>query len=199
MDSFEEIRTFYNSNFREFGSGIRSVGWSTVESQRLRYQILLNGEDLRGKSILDLGCGTGALIPIIREQVGDDFRYIGVDITTSFISYCKGQFSQKNMEFIEGNFLEVQLPEVDYVIASGVFTLNVPGMAEYTEECLSKMFRLSRIACAANFLSTQADFELEKNLHYDPTLVLETALQFTQNVILIHGIPKFEFSVILGK
>lgn len=199
MDSFEEISTFYNSNFQEFGLGIRSVGWSTVESQRLRYQILLNGEDLRGKSILDLGCGLGALIPLIKEQVDDDFQYIGVDVTTNFISYCRTQFSQENMEFIEGNFLEVQLPEVDYVFASGVFTLNVPGMAEYADQCLRKMFSLSRVACAANFLSTQADFEIEKNLHYDPKIVLESALQLTQNVTLIHGTPNFEFSVIIRK
>lgn len=199
MDSFEEIGTFYNSNFQEFGSDVRSVGWSTVESQKLRYQILLSGEDLRGKSILDLGCGTGALIPIINAQVGDDFRYIGVDVASSFISYCREQFSQKNMEFIEGNFLEIQLPEVDYVIASGVFTLKVQGMVEYAEQCLSKMFRLSRIACAANYLSARADYELEKNLHYNPTTVLKTALQLSNNVTLIHGTPKFEFSVIIRK
>jgi SAM-dependent methyltransferase len=199
MDKFEEIRSFYNSKFQEFGSGIRSVGWSTVESQRLRYQILLNGEDLRGKSILDLGCGLGALIPLIKEQVGDDFRYIGIDVSSNFISYCREQFSQENIEFLEGNFLELKLPEVDFVFASGVFTLNVPGMKEYAEECLGKMFKLSRRACAANFLSTQADFELGKNLHYDPRNVLESALHLTQNVLLIHGTPNFEFSIILRK
>lgn len=199
MDSFEEIRTFYNSNFQEFGSDIRSVGWSTVESQRLRYQILLNGEDLHGKSILDVGCGIGALIPTIKEQVGDDFRYIGVDVASNFISYCRERFSQKNVEFIEGNFLEIQLPEVDYVIASGVFTLKVQGMVEYAEQCLSKMFRLSRIACAANYLSARADYELEKNLHYDPITVLQAALKLSHNVTLIHGTPKFEFSVMIRK
>lgn len=199
MDSFEEIRSFYNSNFQEFGSDIRSVGWSTVESQRLRYQILLNGEDLHGKSILDVGCGIGALIPTIKEQVGDDFRYIGVDVASNFISYCRERFSQKNVEFIEGNFLEIQLPEVDYVIASGVFTLKVQGMVEYAEQCLSKMFRLSRIACAANYLSARADYELEKNLHYDPITVLQTALQLSHNVTFIHGTPKFEFSVMIRK
>jgi hypothetical protein len=72
-------------------------------------------------------------------------------------------------------------------------------MKEYAEECLGKMFKLSRRACAANFLSTQADFELGKNLHYDPRNVLESALHLTQNVLLIHGTPNFEFSIILRK
>jgi ubiquinone/menaquinone biosynthesis C-methylase UbiE len=199
MDSFDEIRSFYNSKYQEFGSGVKSVGWSTVQSQRTRYQILLNGEDLRGKSVIDLGCGLGALIPLIREQVEDDFQYIGVDISSNFVTYCRENFPQKNIDFFEGNFLELTLPEVDFVIASGVFTLNVPGMVEYAQQCLSKMYKLSRKACAVNFLSTKADFELAKNLHYEPKMMLEFALQLTQNVTLIHGTPNFEFSVILRK
>jgi ubiquinone/menaquinone biosynthesis C-methylase UbiE len=199
MESFDEIQSFYNSKYQEFGSGVKSVGWSTVESQRIRYQTLLNGENLRGKSVLDLGCGLGALIPLIREQVDDDFQYIGVEVSSNFVSYCRENFPQKNIEFFEGNFLELSLPEVDFVIASGVFTLKVPGMVEYAEQCLGKMYRLSRTACAVNFLSTQADFELAKNLHYDPKMILELALQLTQNVTLIHGTPNFEFSVILRK
>jgi len=199
MDNMEDIGNFYNSKFQEYGSDVKAVGWSTTESQVQRYLTLLDGADIRGKSIIDLGCGLGGLIPILRRLAGDDFQYLGIDVSDAFVSYCKQNFHGESLRFTGGNFLELDLQDADFVFASGVFTLNLPGMHEYANMCLDKMFRLSRIASAANFLSDRADYQIGKNLHYDPTRVLKSALLLTPNVTLLHGKPKFEFSVILKR
>jgi len=199
MDYIDDISKFYNSKFQEYGPDIKAVGWSTPESQVQRYLTLLNGADIKGRSIIDLGCGLGGLIPILKRLAGDDFQYLGIDVSEAFVSFCEQNFHGENLRFSGGNFLELDLQESDFVFASGVFTLNIPGMREYASMCLDKMFSLSRIACAANFLSDRADYQLDKNLHYDPTDVLNSALALTPNVKLIHGTPKFEFSVILQR
>jgi SAM-dependent methyltransferase len=190
---------FYDQRLRELGVVVDSVGWSSRESQYLRFELLRDDIDLKGKSVLDLGCGLGDLADYLNAVTEGDFEYVGVDISGQFIKLCREKFKGINIQFIEGEISNLKVNQVDFTFASGVFTYETGENEDYCRQTIKHIFDMSRIGCSFNFLSTQADHYLEKNHHYSPMVILETALELTPKIKLIHGRPKHEFTVILRK
>ncbi len=50
--------------------------------------------------ILDVGCGTGLLGIAGEPFIGQDGKYIGIDIMKNDIDFCRRHFSSENFEFI---------------------------------------------------------------------------------------------------
>ena len=53
------ITGLYDQRLAEHGLDVRTVGWGTKSEQEMRFDVLCRGLDLRGKRVLDLGCGLG--------------------------------------------------------------------------------------------------------------------------------------------
>ena len=60
-----------------------SVGWISKERQNLRFEKLLIGINEKD-SVLDFGCGLGALAEYMREN-NFECGYVGIDIVREFI------------------------------------------------------------------------------------------------------------------
>ena len=72
----------YREAARALGSGFPATLWASPRTQQLRFDVLidlLGPERLRGRTILDLGCGDGALALRLRERGIEYGRYIGID------------------------------------------------------------------------------------------------------------------------
>ena len=69
----------YTRRFVEFGYDPRTLGWDKGK-QMLRFGVLTSQIELRGKRILDIGCGFGDLNKLLCERCGDEYRYLGVDL-----------------------------------------------------------------------------------------------------------------------
>ncbi len=87
-----------------------------------------------GMSVLDVGCGTGAISRGIARIVGNSGKVIGIDHTSEFIA--KGKVTcreQKNLQLIHADLFEFQTPEkFDLVIAARVLQwLSDPVKALY--------------------------------------------------------------------
>ena len=185
----------YNNRFDAYGRDIKTVGWGSEEDQRLRFEVLFRGLDPKGKTILDLGCGLADLVPFLTAITGGDFTYIGVDIAAKLINEAKTVHEAKGREFYVGDIFSVAVPEVDISIVSGALSFKTEGIEAYAYETMEKMFSLSREAACLNFMSKYADFELEKNQHYQPETVFAAAKKITQRVNLFHDYPLYEFTV----
>ncbi len=93
---------------------------------RLRIKKSLNLlDDVEGKTVLDLGCGTGILLPHVVDNGGN---YIGVDISDNMLTELKGtylinsgaQTEGENVKLILGDIQEMALPnDVDTAIGLG--------------------------------------------------------------------------------
>jgi len=59
----ERMTELYHGRLDVHGADVRTVGWSSRSDQHLRFEVLCRGLDLRGKRILDIGCGLGDFIP----------------------------------------------------------------------------------------------------------------------------------------
>jgi SAM-dependent methyltransferase len=184
----------YNSRFEQFGRDIRTVGWGSEADQRLRFEVLLRGFDPAGKTVLDVGCGLGALVPFLQERCGD-FRYLGIDVAERLVADARAAHGGPGREFLVGDLFSLELPPADLVLLSGALSLKSEGIEDYARRTLERMFGLAREAACLNFLSKYVDYELEKNQHYQPETVFGWAKQVARKVNLIHDYPLYEFTI----
>lgn len=86
---------------------------------------------LKGKILVDLGCGAGHDVILGSQLVGPSGRVVGVDMTPEMIDAAKENASkyctnEENVEFVQAN-LEDDLPslqnQADVVISNGVLNL----------------------------------------------------------------------------
>jgi demethylmenaquinone methyltransferase/2-methoxy-6-polyprenyl-1,4-benzoquinol methylase len=76
-----------------------------------------------GSRILDVGTGTGVLIPYLSERTGSLGSVTGIDQAEKMIMRAKEKFGMENVSFITGNVFEL-LPEenaFDYITCYNVF------------------------------------------------------------------------------
>lgn len=195
----EKAASFYNNRYDQYGRDIKSVGWGSKEDQTLRFEMLFRGIDPVGKTILDVGCGLGDLLPFLKERTNGSFRYIGIDIAENLIRDAKSTYAEEGREFYSGDIFSVALPEVDIAVLSGALSYNVEHIESYAHDTMGKMFALSREAIAMNFLSTYVDFQLDKNRHFQPEAMFTKAKSLSKRVCLLHDYPLYEFTIQLFK
>lgn len=194
-----KVASLYNARFDEYGSDVKTVGWGNESSQYLRFDVLFRGLDPKGRTILDVGCGLGGLIPYLERHTGGDFRYIGVDIAEKLIGEAAAKYGGAGRDFYVGDIHSVTLPPVDIAVLSGALSFKAGGMEEYAYGTMERMYALSRKAACLNFLTKYVDYELDKNQHYQPEMIFSKARQIARYVNLIHDYPLYEFTVQLLK
>src|SRR4051812_21370294 len=80
----QRVAAYYASKLREHGPTPRGVDWRDRESQEVRFDALLKIADVAGASLIELGCGYGALYGYIR-QTGLGLTYAGYDIAQEMV------------------------------------------------------------------------------------------------------------------
>lgn len=77
----------------------------------------------RGEKVLDVGTGTGVMIPYLCEIVGDGGQITAIDISENMIRVAESKFSFGNVTFIAGDVVKADLPEggFDCVICYSMF------------------------------------------------------------------------------
>lgn len=193
--SNEPAALLYNERYEKFGRDIRTVGWGNDRDQALRFDVLFRGLNPRGKTILDVGCGLGDLVPYLDRQTDGDFIYIGIDVAGKLIEDARDVHEKPNCRFFTGDIFSVELPQVDISILSGALSLKRDGIEVYAQDTLTKMIELSREAAALNFLTSYVDFEAVHNQHYSPGTVFSWAKARAKRVNLIHDYPLYEFTI----
>lgn len=185
----------YNTRFDQHGRDIKTVGWGTESSQHLRFEVLFRGLDPKGKTILDVGCGLGDLVPYLEKRTDGDFRYFGIDIAEKLINNAGAAYGGVGREFHTGDIFSVKVPPIDISVLSGALSFKTVGIEDYAHDTMKTMFGLSRQATSLNFLTKYVDFELEKNQHYQPETIFRWAKQLSKRVNLIDDYPLYEFTV----
>ena len=99
------VLDFYAQRWEQYGYDTRALGIGSRESQEIRFAILTQIADLRGASILDVGCGFGDLQSYL-EGKGIAVRYSGLDLQPAFIEEARrrhpaGEFHCTDIERFE--------------------------------------------------------------------------------------------------
>jgi SAM-dependent methyltransferase len=200
-----EVSAYYSEKVLKNGTTPQGVDWNSLESQEFRFGLLSEMISKRdGISVLDYGCGFGAMYDYLKKQNFKNLKFIGYDISTAMIDAAQKLY---------GNDLAaewyVQLPEnykADYVIASGIFNVKQETSNEdwkdYMLKTLQKMNQLSTKGFSFNVLTKYSDKEFMKdNLYYaDPLFLFDYCkTNFSKYVALKHDYPLYEFTIVVKK
>ena len=195
----DDAALWYADKVRTFGFDHRGLGFRNKSSQDKRFEALLALGDLDGARILDVGCGFGDLLAFLAER-GIEPEYTGLDICEPMIERCRERFEPDAGRFLVGDALQFEPDEpYDYVVASGLFGLDSVGARDRIRPTLERLFALSRIAMAVNFLSTRSPNPVEARIYVDPCKALEAGLSLTPAARIDHTYLPNDFTLFLYK
>jgi ubiquinone/menaquinone biosynthesis C-methylase UbiE len=86
-----------------------------------------------GGVVVDMGCGTGANLPYLRDRVGPTGRVLGVDFTPGVLAVARKRVTDTDIGVVRGDATRPPVAEADAVFASFVSgMLTAPGEAVRT-------------------------------------------------------------------
>jgi SAM-dependent methyltransferase len=200
----EAVERYYSGRFAEHGATARGVDWNSSESQEVRFAQLARACPAgRPFTLLDYGCGYGALLPYLRER-GFAVDYTGFDLSPSMLEHGRERFAgEPGVRFVgPGDTVEA----ADVVVASGIFNVRLDVDAErwhaYVTSTVRRLADLSRVALAFNCLTSYSDPErMRDDLYYGdgPAFFDLARRDLAPWVSLLHDYGLWEWTLIARK
>jgi SAM-dependent methyltransferase len=198
-DLLDEVRRYYTAKFEAHGAEPAGVDWNSRESQELRFRQFFRLFSTEAFSLLDYGCGYGALLSFLRSR-GYDVRYTGFDLASSLIEHAR-------MSHVDAQFTTVrtELEPHDYAVASGVFNVkqdaHVETWTKYVEETIADLARLGAKGFAFNMLTANSEpTKMRPDLYYaDPLHAFELCRSWSRHVALLHDYGLWEFTIVVRR
>jgi SAM-dependent methyltransferase len=159
QEELVKLNQTYNKWLELENSAAEKVGWSEELDQTSRWEQFLKLQKLKSfkeATILDVGCGDGALIDYLRCIIGvEHVNVTGIDPNERFIALAKKDYPWN--EFIQGEFLMHEFEkEYDFIMCSGAFNVQVFGGQDRAyfvlEQAIKKMVEISKYGVCVNFL-----------------------------------------------
>ncbi|HET6595544.1 MAG TPA: class I SAM-dependent methyltransferase [Anaerolineales bacterium] len=203
IPSLDHVKSYFDKRIREHGASPRGSDWNSETSQNIRFDQLLKVVESESFSILDYGCGYGALADYLLTK-GFDADYYGYDILESAIEAAR----QAHQDKPRRTFLtdKAQLPVCDYVVASGIFNFrgeqSFEKWTDYVLSVLNEFSRLSQRGFSSNFLTKYSDADrMRSDLYYaDPLFLFDYCKRnFSKDVALLHDYHLYDFTLLIRK
>ena len=173
VEDKQAILDVYHDSIAQYGHTIRGITWGSSESQLIRFKIISQMGGMLGKRVLDVGCGFGDLYGYLAGSGARPSSYLGIDINSVVIETAKNKY--RDAEFTCGDILLGACDnfKFDYVVASGALGISTAHWEEHTFSMLKKMWDLSEVGIAANFLTKFSKRRTGSN-YVDPGWMLNT-------------------------
>lgn len=197
----DAVREYYSGRLSQFGPTAKGVDWNSVESQELRFRELLRGDFLSScTSLLDYGCGYGALLNYVRRD-GWLGKYLGYDVAPDMIA------GASSMHGADGEFtIDLPSESFDCTLASGLFNVRLEFADDLWQQhinaVLDEMWGCTGSVMVFNMLTSHSDADKRRaNLYYaEPGRYLELCLhRYSRRVRLHHGYGLYEFTIQVEK
>lgn len=203
IPNLDHVKSYFDKRIQEHGASPRGADWNSAASQQARFDQLLKVVEGQPFSILDYGCGTGALADYLLEK-GFQADYYGFDVLESAVRIARENHAgQPRRQFFVD---EARLPECDYTVASGIFNYrgeqSFEDWTNYVISLLHRFNQLSRKGFASNFLTKYSDADrMRADLYYaDPLYLFDYCkTTFARNVALLHDYHLYDFTILVRK
>ncbi|MDQ3674527.1 MAG: class I SAM-dependent methyltransferase [Gemmatimonadota bacterium] len=198
------VERYYSGRLAQHGATARGVDWNSEASQQLRFDQLLKvcGTPQGPVSILDFGCGYGALLDALTAK-GWAFKYQGYDICEAMTDAARARHdADGRVRFVsELSALE----PADYVVASGIFNVRLETAEDvwkaYFQDTLGEMAVLATRGFSFNALTAYSDADRQRpDLYYaDPiTWFQHCRRRYSRHISLLHNYPLYEFTMLVN-
>lgn len=191
-DPLKPVRDYWDARARTSGSDCERIE-SGRKGQRLRFEAFLGHHDLRGRSVLDIGCGVGDFFDRLQARgIGADYQ--GLDVSPEMIARARQRFPGARFEVGEAAAVTSQY---DYTVAFAIHNVRVDDGRRILEDALARQFAMSRVAAHMSLLT-------DRYSGFDPHIqawraeeILTLALSITPYASLRHDYLPNDFSVTL--
>jgi SAM-dependent methyltransferase len=204
MNYYEKCLDFYGK--LNYEPNYKGVHWISQETQEKRFEILCRNLDFDNHSVVDIGCGYGALYGYFKKEGIKPRYYQGLDMLPRMVESAKKAFPEIRYNFFEYDIREGLQKNFDFIVASGTFNVGLAN-PEYMYEMLEHFYDHSDISVGINFLSNAnctpeeilcldySDFAL-----YNPYKMLSACKKFAETVELItdYDVEIQDFTIILS-
>lgn len=197
------VERYYSGKFEQHGATARGVDWNSDESQRLRFSQLAKLLPAERFSLIDYGCGYGALAGYLAAE-GMAFSYQGFDLSRPMISHARDAF--RGWDGIAFAERDQDLATAEYALASGIFNVRFDiandDWLSYILATIGRLDRLSTRGFAFNMLTSYSDPpKMRPDLYYgDSCFFFDHCVRnFSRNVAMLHDYGLYEFTVICSK
>ncbi len=205
IPNYEQAKNYFEERLNTHGATARGVDWNSETAQELRFSQLSKVIAApQAFSLLDYGCGYGALAGYLLRQGYGMEKYVGFDVLESMVVKAREVFSGSPQCTFTSRLEELE--PVDYSIASGIFNLKLETSFEdwtqYVVGELHKINDLSRKGFSFNMLTKYSDAEyMRPHLYYaDPCFLFDYCKRhFSRNVALLHDYEVYDFTIIVRK
>ena len=135
---------------------------------------------LKGKTVLDLGCGSGRDCYLLSKLVGPEGRVIGVDMTPEQLEVAvrhrdwhAERFGYANVEFLHGHIENLAAIGIDDNSIDVVVSNCVINLSPEKPRVLAEIFRVLKPGGELYFSDVFADRRIPAALRQDPVLLGE--------------------------
>ena len=118
----------------------------------------------KGMDILDLGTGTGVLVPYLSEMVGYEGHVTAIDLSDGMLSLARQKYGHlKNVEFMKIDFEEEQIPgKYDLALLYSVYPhLHAPA------DTMEWLFKMNMKQDGRIVIAFPSDEEFINNIHHE--------------------------------
>ncbi len=205
IPNYQQAKNYFEERLTTHGATARGVDWNSETAQELRFSQLARVCTPQDPfSLLDYGCGYGALADYLLRAGYPMTRYIGFDILESMTAKARETYAHLPQCSFTSD--PAKLAPVDFAIASGIFNLKLEvshdDWTHYVLRELHKMDSLCERGFSFNMLTKYSDPEyMRPHLYYaDPCFLFDYCkTHFSRNVALLHDYEAYDFTLIVRK
>ena len=205
-DIIGAVVEYYEAKLATFGTTARGVDWKDEASQTKRFEQLIRGLGVEADgrfSILDFGCGYGALLTFLTRH-GWRGTYTGYDRSPRMVAVASQLHEGAPGVHFTSDWNIVG--EADYVVASGVFNVRLDAPdSDWHEHVIRTLTLLNGKATAGwavNFLTAYADEDRKRSelCYASPTVIFDWCRRSASRwVSVLHDYELYEFTVAVSR
>ena len=203
----KKLNKYFADKLEQFGTTPKGVDYSGEAAQQIRFSELVKivKNPAEKFSILDYGCGYGAMFDFI-HSFNWQFDYYGVDLIEEMV--IAGRESHKDFSNVHFTTDEKEIPVVDYLVAGSIFNnkLDVPNeeWQGFVVKSLHGMNSLCSKGFSFNMLTLYSDADRiaqRPDLFFgDPLFFFDLCKRnFSRNVALMHDYGLYDFTILVRK
>ena len=199
------LHDHYRTTFLAHGASSQGVDWGPREdAARLRQDVMLAVADgcPPGGTLLDVGCGYGALADRI-DELGLDLDYTGIDVVGEMVAAARERHPTRR--FVHDDFLAAaDLGPFDYVVCNGILTQKLTAstldMNVHARRLIAALFAACCRGAAFNVMTTHVNYQADNLYYRNPAELLGWCMsELTPRVRLDHAYPLYEYTLYLHR
>lgn len=190
----------YQEAFKKYGAHPKALYWASEKAAELRYKEMVTDLDFEGKTILDVGCGFGDIIPYISQKT-NKFDFTGVDMVPEFIQAAQKKHPE-HLFILKDYFSHPMKEKFDIIISSGVLNSNFKNTYNFRKKAIKTLFGHTREAISFNMAGFYPQPKNKKGykIYYaDSLIILKYCLSLSSKLIFRQHYHRKDFTIVMFK